>query len=122
MQRVPVHCTMKISRPFRGIEGSGACEFRSLMDLDVCMYPDIHACILAYWRWHELVGSHSYRFSRQFDRFDPDGSERSCRDAIWNPISGFVSRFVWDNGRQSARFTACACRMRLVRHSDLDWR
>jgi len=32
------------------------------MDLDVCMYPDLHACILAYWRWHELVGSHSYRF------------------------------------------------------------
>jgi cytosine/uracil/thiamine/allantoin permease len=22
------------------------------MDLNVCMSPDIHACILAYWRWH----------------------------------------------------------------------
>jgi hypothetical protein len=92
------------------------------MDLDVCMYPDIHACILADRRWHELVGSHSYRFSRQLDRFDPHGFERSCRDALWNPISGFVSRFVWDNGRQSSRFAARAGGMWLVRHSDLDWR
>lgn len=30
-------------RPFPGIIESGAGQFRSLMDLDVCLYPDLHA-------------------------------------------------------------------------------
>jgi hypothetical protein len=69
----------------------GSCQFRRLMDLDVCVHPDLRACILANRRCHELVGGHCYRFSGQLDRSDPHGSERSFWIArimvTWGPIS-----------------------------------
>src|SRR5258708_37645628 len=61
MQRVPVHCTMKISRPFRGIEGSGGLPVSQPYG-SRCLHVSRHTCLpprlLAVgWIWGEAFFS-----------------------------------------------------------------
>src|SRR5260221_3183863 len=44
MQRVPAHCTMKILRPFRGIEGSGGLPVSPPYG-SRCLHVSRHTCL-----------------------------------------------------------------------------
>src|SRR5262249_55452726 len=87
---------------------------RGLVDLDVGMHSDVYAGFVADRRRNELVAGARRYFSGQCDRTGADGFERTCRHQVWYSLSDLLPRVVWNLGRERARASACARRLRLV--------
>ena len=97
-------------------------QFRRALDFDVGLHPDLHARLVAHRRRHELVAGDPHDLSRQPHRRHPDDSECARRHALRNSVPGFLPRVVRHARREHSRADARVCRVRLVRHPDLDRR
>src|SRR5690349_9948277 len=97
-------------------------KFRRALDLDVGVYSDLHARVVADWRRNELVAGDLHNFSRQSDCGDSDDPQRARRYALWNPLPGFLSRVVRHARREHPRANARVRGLRLVWNPNLDWR
>src|ERR1051326_4759241 len=95
-------------------------QLRRALDLDVGLHSDLHARVLAYRRWNELVAGNSDNFSRQRDRSYSNDLERACWHTLRHSVSGFLPRLVWNTWRQYSRAAARVCRLWVVRNSNLD--
>src|SRR5262249_8281608 len=93
---------------------------RGLVDLDVGVYSDVHARIVADRRRNELVAGTGRHYSGQSDRTAADGFELTRRHQVWHSFSDLLPRVIWNLGRQRAGAIACARRLRLVRNPVVD--
>ncbi len=110
--------------------GAGACRTPHLGYLQLClalggderMHSDLHAGFGPDRGRDELVAGDRYDPAWQCNRANPDAAERTRGHEVWNPVSGFRSRFVRSARREPARSAARASGMRVVRYSDVDRR
>ena len=97
-------------------------EHRRAVDRDERRDYDLHARRRFYRSGNELVAGDVDDSFGKLHRADSDDFERARRDEIRRFVSGFVSRFIRNEGREYSGDTSGDCRLRLVRDSDLDRR
>src|SRR5260370_15055851 len=108
--------------------GAGACRTPHLGYLHLClalggderMHSDLHAGFGPDRGRDELVAGDRYDPAWQCNRANPDAAERTRGHEVWNPVSGFRSRFVRSARREPARSAARASGVRGVWSPDSD--
>ena len=83
---------------------------------------DVPACFIADRQGHGLEAGSGHSAAWKSHRACADAAECACWRTIRDSIPSIYSRAIWSAWRESAGDSAGGCRMRVVRHSVMDWR
>ena len=97
-------------------------QLRRALGQHGALHPDLHAGVGADGVGHELVAGALHHPARQHDRAGADPAELASRHEVRHPVSGVRARRVRHARLERAGADARARRVRLVRHSGVDWR
>ena len=94
----------------------------SAVDRHECGHYDLHAGVGADAAGNDVVAGDAHHSARQYHRTGSDDSQCPRRHEVRRIVSGAVPRELRSERRECAGGLAGARRMRLVRHSNVDWR
>src|SRR5574343_1095092 len=100
----------------------GHLELCRIMDQHEFVYSNVYAGQFADWRRNELVAGHPDYIFGKYNCADSDDSERACRREIRYSVSGVCTgQFRNQRGQYSSTASGIGG-LRLVWHSNMDWR